>query len=151
MPNSVTNAHYGNRVLYVSILVSFMFFLLIIHLVRKRKLSERFALAWMLIPLLLLVFSSNRKLLESMAALVGIYYAPAIMIPIIFGLFIIVSLYFTVKVSKAEQQIKTLTQELGILKHSINALTAKKEKSEAPDGMGSKEPTSQRKNSPGSR
>ncbi len=119
MPETTAMPNYGNRILYISILVSFVFLLLIMNMVRKRQLSERFALAWMLIPVLLIVFSSNRGLLERLAALVGIYYAPAIMIPIIFGLFILVSLYFSVKVSRAEQRIKTLAQELALLKHQV--------------------------------
>ena len=68
----------------------------------------------------LIIFSSSRKLLESMAALAGIYYAPAIMIPILFGLVILISLYFSIKVSKAELQIKTITQELALLKQKVN-------------------------------
>lgn len=119
MPESITNAHYGDRVLWVSLCVNFVFLLIIIFLVRKRKLTEKFALIWMMIPVLLILFSTNRGLLEIMAALVGIYYAPAIMIPILFALFIIVSLYFTIKVSKAETQIKSLTQELALLRHQV--------------------------------
>ena len=99
MPESAVTTGYGNRVIYFAIVMSLAFLYLIINLVRKRQLSERFALAWLVIPLLLLIFSSNRSLLEWMAEIVGIYYAPAIMIPIMFGLFILVSLYFSVKVS----------------------------------------------------
>lgn len=119
MPESITNASYGDRVLWVSLLVNFIFLLIIIHLVRKRKLTEKFALVWMVIPILLILFSSNRGLLEILAAVVGIYYAPAIMIPILFALFIIVSLYFTVKMSKAETEIKSLAQELALLRHQV--------------------------------
>ena len=117
MPDAATTAQYGDRVLYLSLIASFVFLLFIIQLVRQRKLTERFALAWMIIPILLIFFSSNRMLLERLAALAGIYYAPALMIPIIFGLFIMVSLYFSVKACKAEQQIKQLTQELALLKN----------------------------------
>ena len=130
MQEATAVPHYGNRILYISILVSFVFLLVIINMVRKRQLSERFALAWMLIPVLLIVFSSNRGLLERLAALVGIYYAPAIMIPIIFGLFILVSLYFSVKVSKAEQRIKTLAQEIALLKHRLEVLSKEQTASE---------------------
>ena len=121
MPDSVTNVDYGNRVVYVAIVMNVLFFLLIIHLVRRRHLSERFALAWLVIPVILLIFSSSRDLLEGLASLVGVYYAPAIMIPILFGLFILVSLYFSVKVSLAEQRIKTLAQELALLKHRVES------------------------------
>ena len=122
MPDAITSANYGDRVVYVAILLNVLFFLLIINLVRKRQLSERFALAWLVIPVILLIFSSSRFLLERLASLVGIYYAPAIMIPVIFGLFVLVSLYFSVKVSNAENRIKSLSQEMALLKHMVEKL-----------------------------
>lgn len=128
MPDAVTGAEYGNRVVYLAIAMNVLFLLLIIHLVRKRQLSERFALAWLVIPVILLIFSSSRNLLEKLASLAGIYYAPALMIPILFGLFILVSLYFSVKVSKAEERIKTLTQELALIKKQIQSPEDNKEK-----------------------
>jgi len=126
---SMNNPQYGDRILYLSLAASFFFLLFIVQLVRKRKLTERFALAWMIIPLLLIFFSSNRTLLEKLAAWAGIYYAPALMIPILFGLFILVSLYFSVKASKAEDQIKRLTQELGLLKKELERKSPRKKKS----------------------
>jgi hypothetical protein len=122
MPDAAANHLYGNRILYLVILAGLAFLLFIVQLVRKRKLSERFALAWMIIPILLIIFSSNRTLLEKLAAMAGIYYAPALMIPIIFGLFTMVSLYFSVKACKSEQQIKMLAQELALLRRHVQQL-----------------------------
>jgi hypothetical protein len=119
MPDAAPHYIYGNRILYLSILAGLLFLLFIVQLVRKRKLSERFALVWMVIPILLILFSSNRALLERLAVMAGIAYAPALMIPIIFGLFTLVSLYFSVKASRSEQQIKKLAQELALLRHAI--------------------------------
>ncbi|HOZ21401.1 MAG TPA: DUF2304 domain-containing protein [bacterium] len=119
MPDSTHVYLYGNRILYLSIAAGLFFLLFIVQLVRKRKMSERFALVWMVIPVLLILFSSNRGLLERLAVMAGIAYAPALMIPIIFGLFTLVSLYFSVKASKSEQQIKKLAQELALLRHAV--------------------------------
>ena len=119
MPDSAHVYLYGNRILYLSIAAGLFFLLFIVQLVRKRKMSERFALVWMVIPVLLILFSSNRGLLERLAVMAGIAYAPALMIPIIFGLFTLVSLYFSVKASKSEQQIKKLAQELALLRHAL--------------------------------
>ncbi len=119
LTSSAVPGSYGDRILYLAVFGGLLFLVFIIQLVRKRKLSERFALAWMVMPILLILFSSNRMLLEKMAALVGIYYAPALMIPVIFGLSILVSLYFSVKACKSEQQIKTLTQELALLRRAV--------------------------------
>lgn len=128
MPDSALAADYGNRVLYISMIGGLFFFMMIINLVRKRYLTERYALAWLMIPLLITFFSSNRNLLERLAALVGIYYAPALMIPIMFALFILVSLYFSVKASQSEYQIKTLTQELALLKYRFEKFNPEPEK-----------------------
>ncbi|HNY90131.1 MAG TPA: DUF2304 domain-containing protein [bacterium] len=119
MPDTAHGYLYGNRILYLSIAAGLIFLIFIVQLVRQRKLSERFALVWMVIPILLILFSSNRALLERLAQLAGIAYAPALMIPIIFGLFTLVSLYFSVKASKSEQQIKKLAQELALLRHAV--------------------------------
>ena len=119
MPDTAPGYIYGNRILYLAIAAGLLFLVFIVQLVRQRKLSERFALVWMVIPILLILFSSNRALLERLALLAGIAYAPALMIPIIFGLFTLVSLYFSVKASKSEQQIKTLAQELALLRHAV--------------------------------
>lgn len=122
MPEVTLTHAYGNRVLYISILMSLVFFLIIINLVRKRQLTERFALVWLFIPIPLILFSSNRSLLEWLASVVGIYYAPAIMIPVLFGLMIMISLYFSIKASKSELYIKNLTQEVALLRHELEQL-----------------------------
>ncbi|HOT96749.1 MAG TPA: DUF2304 domain-containing protein [bacterium] len=119
MPETTHTYLYGNRILYLAIGAGLLFLLFIVQLVRQRKLSERFALVWMVIPILLILFSSNRALLERLAVLAGIAYAPALMIPISFGLFILVSLYFSIKASRSEQQIKKLAQELALLRHAL--------------------------------
>jgi len=130
MPDATTPPNYGNRVLWVSILVSFAMLVIIINLVRKRHLSERFALVWITIPIFLFLFSSNRTLLEKFASFVGIYYPPAVMIPVLFFIFLIISLYFSIKVSKTEEQIKTLAQELALLKHKIEMMKISKKQQE---------------------
>ncbi len=126
MPDTAHTYMYGNRILYLAIGAGLLFLLFIIQLVRQRKLSERFALAWMIIPVLLILFSSNRELLERLAVLAGIAYAPALMIPIIFGLFTLVSLYFSIKACKSEQQLTKLAQEVALLRQQIWQLSQAK-------------------------
>jgi hypothetical protein len=120
---SSPSAHlYGDRIIYVSILFCVLLLLLIIYMVRKKMIYENYALVWILVPIVLLVFVSSRTVLEAIAAFAGIYYAPSVMLPVLYLLYIFVMLFFTVVISKRDRQIKDLTQELGILKHQVRKL-----------------------------
>ena len=126
MPVDAVTHDYGNRVIWVSLLASLFLLFWILSLVRRRQLSERYALVWMVIPVLFMLFSSSRGLLEGIASLAGIYYAPAVMIPILLVLFIAISLYSSVKATRTEESIKKLTQEVALLRHQLEK-TAKRD------------------------
>jgi hypothetical protein len=110
---------YGDRIIFVSIFFCLLLFFLIIFMVRKKMIYENYALVWILLPVALVLFVSNRFVLESIAALAGIYYAPSVLLPVLYVLFIFVMLFFTVVISKRDQQIKDISQELGILKNEV--------------------------------
>jgi hypothetical protein len=122
MQSSPSAHFYGDRIIYVSILFCVLLLLLIIYMVRKKMIYENYALVWILVPIVLLVFVSSRTVLEAIAAFAGIYYAPSVMLPVLYLLYIFVMLFFTVVISKRDRQIKDLTQELGILKHQVRKL-----------------------------
>ncbi len=119
MPIDPVTTNFGNRVIWVSILASLALLLWIVYLVRRRRLSERYALVWMVVPILFMLFSSSRGLLEGFAALVGIYYAPAVMIPVLLVLYITIGLYSSMKATRTEESIKNLTQEVALLRHKL--------------------------------
>jgi hypothetical protein len=110
---------YGDRIIFVSIFFCLLLFSLIIFLVRKKMIHENYALVWMLMPVALALFASNRFVLERLAALAGIYYAPSVLLPVLYVLFIFVMLFFTVVLTKRDRQIKDISQELGILKNEV--------------------------------
>jgi len=118
-----TPAHlYGDRVIFMSIFFCVLLFLLIILMVRKKMIYENYALVWILLPLALLLFVSNRYVLERIAALAGIYYAPSVLLPVVYILVILVMLFFTIVISKRDRQIRDISQELGILKAEVRNL-----------------------------
>jgi len=55
----------------------------ILELIRRRKLKEKFALLWLFSSIVLIVISLWGRLLEILAKLAGIYYAPLVLVPII--------------------------------------------------------------------
>jgi hypothetical protein len=119
MTDPVSVHFYGNRIIFVAIFFCLALFALIIYMVRKKLIYENYALVWILLPIALLLFVSNRFILEKIAALAGIYYAPSVLLPVLYILFIFVMLFFTIIISKRDRQIKDITQELGILKNEV--------------------------------
>ncbi|HLC38602.1 MAG TPA: DUF2304 domain-containing protein [Patescibacteria group bacterium] len=109
--------------------VSLLFLILIIEMVRRRKLLEGYSLLWIFTGLILVVISLWEKLWIKIASLLGIVYAPFSLL-IFFSLFlIIVCLDFSMKISKSSQQIKGLIQKVALLENKVEKCQKKSSKS----------------------
>jgi hypothetical protein len=60
----------------VSIIFSVIFLVLIIELVRKNKLSEKYSLLWILFGAVVLIFSLSPVFIEKISLILDIKYAP---------------------------------------------------------------------------
>lgn len=114
------------RIQILSIVASVLVIILIVHLIRKRRLREEYSIMWLIGSGVLIVFSVWRDLLDIIANLVGIYYAPTVLVlvGILFGALIF--LHLTVVISKQTEQTKTMAQEIALLKARLEELTAAK-------------------------
>ncbi len=108
-----------DRIQVFAIIASFIVGLFILELVRKKKLMEKYSLIWIFSAVILVILSFWRNLLEWLAGLLGIYYAPT-------ALFIVISfcgmgllIHFSIAISKLSEQNKILAQELALLKYQI--------------------------------
>jgi hypothetical protein len=99
-----------------AILISIIIFIVIIELVRKRKLREEFSLIWLLTGFLLFILAIWYDLLLAITSLIGASLATSTLF--FFGLvfLILINLYYSIKLSAITNQVKNLTQEVGILK-----------------------------------
>jgi hypothetical protein len=106
----------------ISILASIFIIVFILSLIRQRKLREEYSIMWLVGSLALILFSIWRGLLDIIANLVGVVYAPAILllIGIFFG--VVMFLHFTVVLSIQADRNKSLTQELALLRNRIEEL-----------------------------
>jgi len=109
----------------ISIAVSILIILFVISLIRKRKLREEYSILWIVGSLVLILFSVWRGLVDIIADLVGVAYAPAILLltGILFG--VLMFLHFTVVISKQADENKILAQEIALLKNRIDELERK--------------------------
>jgi hypothetical protein len=105
-----------------SIAGSLVIILFLIELVRSRRLKESYSLLWFGIALVFLLFSIWRGLLEKVASLMGIDYAPAaLFLILIIGLYLL-SMHFSVVVSRLSEKNKNLTQEIGMINSRIKEI-----------------------------
>ncbi|MCX7841842.1 MAG: DUF2304 domain-containing protein [Clostridia bacterium] len=104
----------------IAIAFSLIFLAVIVELVRKNRLQERYSLLWLFFGLTLLILSSTPLFIEKIAVLLDVKYAPSVLF--LFGMvfLIIYSLNITVIFSKQAQKITRLNQEIALLKEKLN-------------------------------
>lgn len=92
---------------------------LVIELVRRGRLKERYSLLWLFASVVLLIFSSSRGLLESASHYLGIVYPPAFLFLIAFLFLLLITLHFSVVISSLWERNKRLAQELALLRQEV--------------------------------
>jgi hypothetical protein len=91
----------------------------LLELVRRRRLLERYALLWLLSAFVLLALSIWRGLLADVAELIGVAYPPNALFLIAFGFVLILLLHFSLAVSRLTDQAKVLAQRLALIEERV--------------------------------
>lgn len=110
-----------NVVQIVAIAVSASLLVTVIDLVHRRRLREEYAFVWLIGALGLLGLAVWRNSLDLVARWLGVYYPPAVLLLAVILAVFIVSLYFSVVISKQRQQIERLVEELALLEADVRA------------------------------
>jgi hypothetical protein len=93
--------------------------LLILELVRRKRLMERYALLWLFSAAVLLLLAAWKGLLTTVAFKVGIHYPPSLLFAAAFGAELLLLLHFSLAVSSLTDQNKILAQRVGLLQHRL--------------------------------
>ncbi|MCF6138792.1 DUF2304 domain-containing protein [Pseudalkalibacillus berkeleyi] len=103
----------------VSFGVVIMFLFIVLESVRRGILETKYSLLWILTCVVLAVLSISTSLLEMLANLLGIFYAPSLLFlfGLLFSLIIIFDL--TRRISQLNHKIITLTQDFTLLKQEL--------------------------------
>lgn len=97
--------------------LSFLFF--IVYLIRRRKLKEEYSLLWLGACVFFFVLSFNVGIIEWIAFVAGIHYAPtAILLLLILGVLVIL-IHYSMVISRLSEQNKILVQELALFKQQL--------------------------------
>jgi hypothetical protein len=128
------------RIQIVAIIGASGLLLLILELVRRRRLLERYALLWLFSGVVLLALAVWRGALEKLAELVGIAYPPNALFFVAFAFVLMLLLHFSVAVSRLTDQTKVLAQRLALLEERVGpsrpdvAASAQPERERVPSG-----------------
>jgi hypothetical protein len=95
---------------------------LVLELIRRGRLKERYSLLWLLSGSVLLILSLSRGLLEAISKLIGIYYPPSLLFLIAFVFLLLITLHFSAVISGLSEKNKRLAQEVALLRQAIEDL-----------------------------
>jgi hypothetical protein len=98
--------------------------LVVLELVRRRRLLERYALVWLGSAAVLVALSAWSGLLEVLAGAIGIAYPPSALFAAAFFFVIALLLHFSVAVSRLADQNKILAQRLAATEQKLGRLEA---------------------------
>jgi hypothetical protein len=104
----------------LAILVTAGLLLVLLELVRRRQLLERYALLWLFSATVLLGLSVFDGALGTIADAIGVAYAPNALFAIAFGFVLVLLLHFSLAVSRLTDQSKVLAQRLAIMEERLH-------------------------------
>ena len=107
------------RIQVVAILGAVALLFIVLELVRRRRLLERYALLWLLSSVVLLGLAIWRGVLEEIAESIGVAYPPNALFLIAFLFILLLLLHFSVVVSRLADQTKVLAQRLAQLEARV--------------------------------
>ncbi len=107
--------------LFVSV-AAFGLLLLVLEMVRRRALAEKYSLLWLLMAGAILVLALARPALDRIAPVLGIYYAPSALFVAGFVGLLVILLYFSAVITQLTRQNRIAAQQIGILQARIEAL-----------------------------
>jgi hypothetical protein len=119
------------KVQIVALIATLALFLLVLELVRRRRLAERYALLWMSASGALLVLAIWRGGLDAIADLMGVAEPANAIFILAFGVAFVLLLNFSVVTTRLSEENKILAQESARLEQELRAA-----RGELPSGNG---------------
>lgn len=111
--------YYSFRIQLIVIVVSVLFLFYVSRLIIKGKLREEYAIFWVASTVLILVFSFWRQGLDIIAEVVGVKLAPNLVFTASIFAILVYLLHLSIVVSKLHDKNKVLSQEIALLKKSL--------------------------------
>jgi hypothetical protein len=118
------------RVQLVAIVGATALLVVVLEMVRRRRLLERYALLWLFSAIVILGLAVWRGALERVAHAVGIYSPPNALFFIAMGFVLVLLLHFSAAVSRLADQSKVLAQRQAIVEQQLREIQRQHEASD---------------------
>jgi hypothetical protein len=122
------------RLQIVAIVGAVGLLVLVLELVRRRALMERYALLWLLCSAVVLALAVWQDALTTLARQMGIVSAPNALFFVAVGFILLLLLHFSAAMSRLSDQTKVLAQRHAILEQQLRELQRTGEDVEEPVG-----------------
>jgi len=109
-----------SRLQIVAIVGAVGLLLLVLELVRRRALMERYALLWLFSSVVILGLAVWTDLLNALARQMGIMSAPNALFFVAVAFILLLLLHFSAAMSRLSDQSKVLAQRQAILEHRLS-------------------------------
>jgi hypothetical protein len=125
----------STRVTIVAIVAAVWFLLVVLELVRRRRLGERYALLWLFTCVVVLFFAAWPAALERFASAVGVAYAPTALFILAGAFVLLVLLHYATVVSSLTDRNTRLAQRVAILEERLAQVEQHQEGPREPGGL----------------
>ncbi len=103
------------KIQIISILICIFLVAYVFELVRRRYLNEEYSFTWLITGVLMLTLSISDEILQGISSIVGATLPTSTLF--FFGLLflVVICLHFSIRISSLTNQVRSLTQHIGIL------------------------------------
>lgn len=101
------------------VVVAILICAVILELIRRKHLMERYAILWLTLGVTLLVLAAWKGLLTTLSHAAGIYYPPAALFAVAFLFVLALLLHFSIVLSRLSDQNRILAQRVALLRQRL--------------------------------
>ncbi len=106
----------NNNLKMISSVFIFIVILLILYYIKKQKIDIKYSIIWLIIFGILFIFLIIPGFLEYITKTLGFYISSNMIFSLLIGALVLISISLTSIVSSQDKKIRTLIQEISILK-----------------------------------
>lgn len=118
------------RLQWFALIIGILFMVMMIELIRKNRVSLKYALLWLFSGAVMLLLAIFPRLLDKLAKLIGVYNPVNALFAIMLCCGLILMISFSVIMSGNKKAIVRLTQEISRLENRVRELEGKQTDSE---------------------
>ena len=114
------------RLQMVALIAGILFLVMMIDLIRKNRVTVKYALLWLLSGVIMIALAVFPQLLDLLAGLIGVYSPVNALFAILLCCGLVLMISFSVIMSGNKKAIVKLTQEISLLENRIRKLEEEK-------------------------